>query len=290
MKERFYRSASYYTVALVYAAAAAAGLLGYRMSSGSPLIRMLLADLAATLVVYLMSLPLGNASVYDPYWSAAPMLMLPLSIVAFGVWNPGSVCLLICVEYWGLRLTSNWAYTFQGLRYQDWRYSMLREKSGVWFPLVSLFGIMLFPTLVVYLCMIPALLYVRSGEVNALTIVGFALCLSAATLQLVADVQVHRFQKRERSRAEIIRTGVWRHSRHPNYLGEILMWWGVFIVMASVFPGRWYFAAGALVNTLMFQFVSIPMAEKRMAAYKEGFTDYVAKTNKLLPVPWHRSA
>ena len=166
---------------------------------------------------------------------------------------------------------------------------MLREKSGVWFPLVSLFGIMLFPTLVVYLCMIPAFLYVRSGEVNALTIVGFALCLSAATLQFVADAQLHRFQKRERSRAEIIRTGVWRHSRHPNYLGEILMWWGVFIVMFSVFPERWYFAAGALVNTLMFQFVSIPMAEKRMAAYKEGFSDYVAKTNKLLPVPWHRS-
>ena len=167
---------------------------------------------------------------------------------------------------------------------------MLREKSGLWFPLVSLFGIMLFPTLVVYLCMLPAFVYARSGAVNALTLVGFALCLSAATLQLIADAQMHAFQKRAKSRAEIIRSGVWRHSRHPNYLGEILMWWGVFLVMVSVFPARWYLGIGALVNTLMFQFISIPMAEKRMAAYKDGFADYLAETNKLLPVPRHRSA
>ena len=290
MKERFHRGVSYGTVALVYGAAAVAGVLVYRTASGSPLVKMLLADLAATVLVYLMSVPLGNASVYDPYWSVAPMVMLPLAIANFGVWNAGSVCLLACVEYWGARLTANWAYTFHGLWYQDWRYTMLRDKSGVWFPLVSFFGIMAFPTLVVYLCMIPAFVYARSGAVNALTIVGFAVCFFAATLQLVADAQLHRFQKREYSRAEIIRTGVWRHSRHPNYFGEILMWWGVFLVMVSVFPQRWYFAAGALVNMLMFLFISIPMAEKRMAEYKEGFANYVAETNKLLPVPRHSKA
>lgn len=290
MNDRFHRGASFFALALVYAAAAVLGLLVYQKSGGSALMRLLLADLAATLLVYGMSIPLGNASVYDPYWSVAPMVMLPLAIADFGVWNIGSACLLACVGFWGARLTANWAYTFHGLRYQDWRYSMLREKSGVWYPLVSLFGIMLFPTVVVYLCMLPAFVYVRSGAVNAFTIAGFALCLSAAALQLVADAQMHAFQKREHSRAEIIRTGVWRHSRHPNYLGEILMWWGVFLVMFSVLPARWYLGAGALVNTLMFQFVSIPMAEKRMAAYKEGFADYLAETNRLLPLPRHRNA
>ena len=290
MKYQIHRGVSFFAVALVYAAAAALGIFVYRNTGGSPLMRLFLADAAATLLVYLFSLPLGNASVYDPYWSVAPLVILPLMIAEFGVWNFVSACLLFCVGYWGLRLTANWAYTFRGLDHQDWRYTMLKEKSGALYPLVSLFGIMLFPTVVVYLCLLPALLYIQSSAVSLLTCVGFALCLSAATLQLVADVQMHRFQKTAHSRAEIIRTGVWKHSRHPNYLGEILMWWGVFLVMVSALPQYWYFAAGALVNTLMFQFISIPLAENRLAGYKEGFADYVSETNKLLPFARRKSA
>ncbi|MEN6596044.1 MAG: DUF1295 domain-containing protein [Clostridiaceae bacterium] len=290
MKDRFHRGLSFFAVTLVYAAAAALGIFVYRIIDGSPLTRLLLADVAATLLVYLFSLPLGNASVYDPYWSVAPIVILPLAITEFGTWNFGSVSLLLCVGYWGLRLTANWAYTFHGLQQQDWRYSMLKEKSGALYPLVSLFGIMLFPTVVVYLCLLPALKYIQSSAVNLFTCVGFALCLSAATLQLVADIQMHRFQKKAHNRAEIIRSGVWQHSRHPNYLGEILMWWGVYLVMFSALPHFWYFAAGALVNTLMFQFISIPLAENHLAEYKEGFVDYVSETNRLLPFAWRKSA
>jgi steroid 5-alpha reductase family enzyme len=245
---------------------------------------VLAADLAATGLIYLVSLPLGNASVYDPYWSVAPLVILLLAIFDFGVWNAGTVALLACVSYWAVRLTANWAYTFRGYSHQDWRYTMLREKSGILYPLVSLFGIMLFPTLVVYLCLLPALRYIQTGGVNLATILGFSLCVAAATLQLVADVQLHRFQKRAKDRTQIIRTGVWRHARHPNYLGEILMWWGVYTVLVSVRFDLWYLGLGALVNTLMFLFISIPMAETRMAGYKEGFERYVQETNRLLPI------
>ena len=111
-----------------------------------------------------------------------------------------------------------------------------------------------------------------------------ALCLSAAALQLIADIQLHRFQERTANRGQIIRSGVWRHARHPNYLGEILMWWGVFAVLLSVRPDLWLMGIGALCNTLMFLFISIPMTETRMAGYKEGFDRYVKETNKLIPV------
>jgi len=95
---------------------------------------------------------------------------------------------------------------------------------------------------------------------------------------------MHRFQEQSQSRGEIIRSGVWRHARHPNYLGEILMWWGVYTVLVSVRFDLWYLGLGALVNTLMFLFISIPMAETRMAGYKEGFDRYVQETNRLLPI------
>ena len=278
------RRRSFVFTIIVYALALAVGLFVYGRMRGGVLFRVFAADIAATVFLFLVSLPLENASVYDPYWSVAPIVILPLAMRAFGVWNAGTIALLCCVTYWGVRLTANWAYTFQGYDHQDWRYTMLREKSGALYPLVSLFGIMLFPTLVVYLCLLPALHYIQFGGINLVTLLGFALCISAATLQLVADVQLHRFQRQAKNRGQIIRHGVWRHARHPNYLGEILMWWGVFVVLLSVRPSLWLLGIGALTNTLMFLLISIPMAESRMAGYKEGFDRYVQETNRLLPI------
>ena len=278
------RIRSFLFTIIVYAFALAVGLFVYGRMRGGVLFRVFAADIAATLFLFLVSLPLENASVYDPYWSVAPIVILPLAMREFGVWNAGTIALLCCVTYWGIRLTANWAYTFQGYDHQDWRYTMLREKSGAFYPLVSLFGIMLFPTLVVFFCLLPALHYIQFGGINLVTLLGFALCVSAATLQLVADVQLHRFQRQANNRGQIIRHGVWRHARHPNYLGEILMWWGVFVVLLSVQPSLWPLGIGALTNTLMFLFISIPMAESRMAGYKEGFDRYVQETNRLLPI------
>ena len=282
------RKRSFLFTIIVYALALAVGLFVYGRMRGGVLFRVFAADIAATVFLFLVSLPLENASVYDPYWSVAPIVILPLAMRAFGVWNAGTIALLCCVTYWGVRLTANWAYTFQGYDHQDWRYTMLREKSGALYPLVSLFGIMLFPTLVVYLCLLPALHYIQFGGINLVTLLGFALCLCAATLQLVADVQLHRFQRQAKNRRQIIRRGVWRHARHPNYLGEILMWWGVFVVLLSVRPSLWLLGIGALTNTLMFLLISIPMAESRMAGYKEGFDRYVQETNRLLPIALKR--
>ncbi len=282
------RKRSFLFTIIVYALALAVGLFVYGRMRGGVLFRVFAADIAATVFLFLVSLPLENASVYDPYWSVAPIVILPLAMRAFGVWNAGTIALLCCVTYWGVRLTANWAYTFQGYDHQDWRYTMLREKSGALYPLVSLFGIMLFPTLVVYLCLLPALHYIQFGGINLVTLLGFALCLCAATLQLVADVQLHRFQWQAKNRRQIIRRGVWRHARHPNYLGEILMWWGVFVVLLSVRPSLWLLGIGALTNTLMFLLISIPMAESRMAGYKEGFDRYVQETNRLLPIALKR--
>ena len=278
------RKLSFLFTVIVYAMALAVGLFVYARVRGGVLLRVFAADVAATVFLFLVSLPLENASVYDPYWSVAPLVILPLAMREFGVWNAGTIALLCCVTYWGIRLTANWAYTFRGYDHQDWRYTMLREKSGGLYPLVSLFGIMLFPTLVVFLCLLPALHYIQFGGINLVTLLGFALCVSAATLQLIADVQLHRFQRQAQNRGQIIRHGVWRHARHPNYLGEILMWWGVFTVLVSVRPPLWVLGIGALTNTLMFLFISIPMAETRMAGYKDGFERYVQETNRLLPI------
>ena len=90
---------------------------------------------------------------------------------------------------------------------------------------------------------------------------------------------MHRF--RASGSGVFIRTGLWKHGRHPNYACEILMWWG--IGLASVIAlgwQNWYLLAGALVNTLMFLFISIPMADKRQSR-KPGFAEYKKETRML---------
>lgn len=272
-------------IIITYILAVAVGIAVYQMlpESMSVLFRVFIADVAATVLVYISGLLLNNASMYDPYWSVAPLVILPLLTGQFQNDKPGVILLLIAIFYWGIRLTTNWATTFSNLRKQDWRYDMLKEKSKKAYQLVNFFGINMFPTLIVFFSLIPAIYYIQEGSINWVTVFGFIVCLVATTLQLISDIQMHRFRKKNKDKSKIINIGLWKYSRHPNYLGEIAMWWGIYIMMASTIPDKWYLCIGAVLNTLMFLFISIPMAENRLAQYKANFDQYKEQTRMLFP-------
>lgn len=281
MKFKENRALSFLAVSLVYLLAGAGGVGLYLFLPFAWWLNFLLVDIFATLVVFLFSVIFGNASVYDPYWSVQPLVILAVAAGLHPL-NGFGIFLLFAVFFWGIRLTANWAYTFQNLQWQDWRYTMLREKTGVFYPIVNLFGIHLVPTLIVWGCVLPAVAAIREGV--ALTVQGvlfLLLSLGAAVLQGVADFQMHRFRKGKTG--GFIRTGLWRHSRHPNYLGEILTWWGVALAVVCSAPHLWYLSAGAFANTLLFLFISIPMADRRQSR-KPGFAEYKAQTRMLLPI------
>ena len=100
-------------------------------------------------------------------------------------------------------------------------------------------------------------------------------------MQATADRQMHDFRREHQG--ELIRTGLWKYSRHPNYLGEILMWWGIGLSAVFASGGVIRLLLGAFVNTCLFLFVSIPMAEERQSA-KPGFERYKAETRMLVPL------
>ena len=275
------RPASFAVVAAVYALASAAGVALYRSLTLDWWLSLLVADLLATVAVFVFSLIFKNASVYDPYWSVQPAVILVAFALGKNITALG-VLLLFAVLFWAVRLTANWAYTFKNLNHQDWRYTMLGERTGRLYPVVNFVGIHAVPTLVVYLCILPAVYAIREGlEANPLSIVFLSLSIVAAAMQGIADIQMHRFRKRPDG--AFIRRGLWKYSRHPNYLGEILMWWGVGLCVVCAAPNVWYLLAGAVSNTLLFLAVSIPMAEKRQSR-KEGYIDYKRHTRMLLPI------
>ena len=275
------RQASFIAVLAVYAAAAATGIAVYNIIDLPWWLSLLIADVAATLLTFAFGVILGNASVYDPYWSVQPPVILIAFAVKTGLTALGWM-LLFVILFWAVRLTANWAYTFKGLLHQDWRYTMLEEKTGVFYPFINFVGIHMVPTLVVYGCTLPAAFCVLNGlSANIGSVIFLLVSLGAAVMQGIADVQMHRF-RRARS-GSFIRAGLWKYSRHPNYLGEILMWWGVALSALCASPSSWFLLSGAFANTVLFFAVSIPMADARQSK-KEGFMEYKAQTRMLLPI------
>ncbi len=287
MKFKENRAISFVAVGIVYILAILAGYFTYLYLPAEwadlVLLKLFIADTVSTVVVFLFSLIFKNASVYDPYWSVQPLVILWLFAFKYSLSTASVIVMLVAVTLWGVRLTANWAYTFKSLNHQDWRYTMLKETTGKLYPFVNFFGIHLVPTLIVLACVAPALyvvLYLPRLNVGA--IVFYALSLGAVLLQGTADVQMHRFRKNPH--ATFIRNGVWKYSRHPNYLAEIVMWWGIGLATVCMLPSLWITLLGALLNTLLFLFVSIPMADKKQSK-KEGYADYKKQTFMLLPLP-----
>lgn len=275
------RIASFFVIAFVYALATAVGLVTYRALALDWWLGLLIADAVATVVTFVFSLIFNNASVYDPYWSVQPPVILVAFVIGGTVTVLGAL-LLVVVSIWAIRLTANWAYTFSNLYHQDWRYTMLKEKTGKIYPIVNFVGIHMVPTLVVYGCVLPAVYAIITGlTVTVASVLFLCVSLGAIIIQGTADIQMHKFRKNRDS--VFIRRGLWKYSRHPNYLGEITMWWGVALAVLCANPSVWYLLAGALANTALFICVSIPLAEGKQSK-KEGYSEYKKQTRALLPI------
>ena len=249
------------------------------------LVAILLADVAATIVIYLFGLLFRTASMYDPYWSVQTIMIYMGLLIYYKNFNLGTFIVFVVLLLYSVRLTGNFLKGFDSLSYEDWRYKMLKEKSGKLYQLVNFFGICMFPTLVVYLASIPVFLYARMGSFSYLDLIGAGVTVVGIAIELFADVEMKYFIKNRKDRSEVINFGIWKYSRHPNYLGEIIIWFGLGMMFIISHIEYWYFFAGAVVNLLMFLFISIPMEEKHLLSYKPDYSLYQKTTSPLLLLP-----
>jgi len=278
------RTISFLIVLAIYIFAFAIGLLVLKLSSGmNMLISTLLADVAATLVVWVFGMLFVNSSVYDPYWSVAPLAILSIWIISKEIsYSVTDILFIIAITIWGIRLTVNWATRWKGLQHQDWRYTILKEKSPrLWF-FTNLFGINLMPTVTVFIALTPV--YFGIGQEKPLSIItgfGFAICIYAVLIQTISDIQMDLFRKNSSNKNKYIDQGLWKYSRHPNYLGEISFWWGIWLMQMGAAPKTWATVAGSVLVTLLFIFVSIPMMEKHILASKPAYANYQKQVSVL---------
>ncbi len=250
-----------------------------------PLRAALLADLTATAVVFTFSFVNGNSSLYDPYWSVAPPLLCLYWLLAA---RPGTVGLrhlvvLLLVALWAARLTSNWARRWRGLGHEDWRYRELRRRFPRAYWAVSFLGVHLMPTVVVFLgCLaLFAVFASPGGPLSPLDGAATLVTAAAIVLETAADRQLDLFRRRSRP-GEVLSSGLWRFSRHPNYLGECLFWWGLFLFALAASPSWWWAAAGPATVTALFVAVSVPMMDRHLLRQRPGYRAQMERTPALL--------
>jgi steroid 5-alpha reductase family enzyme len=287
------RGRSFALVALAYAAAAVVGVVVARMldANHSDIVAFAVADAAATVVVFLASVAVNNSSMYDPYWSVAPMVIAPAIVMrheALTAPLSRKVFVVALVLLWGARLTWNWARGWNGLGHEDFRYVDLRKTVGKAYWLVSFLGLHFMPTVMVYLGCLSLFVALESGKspIGALDVAGVIVTLGAIGIEARADKELRMFRLANHPPGKILDTGVWSFCRHPNYLGEILFWWGLFLfAMAADASQRWVIVGPLSINAL-FVFVSVPLMTKRALARRPAYKERIERVPALLPRPW----
>jgi steroid 5-alpha reductase family enzyme len=276
-------------IAYLCAVAAGAAWLVWGRGTGHLWADVLVADLIATVVIFIASRIHRNSSFYDAYWSVIPPLLMLAWWVGIGTPVSDGRALLVAfvILVWSVRLTGNWIYAFPGLHHEDWRYPMLRDQAGKAEAVVDLFAIHVIPTVQVFLGTLPAYVVLTRTDrgLGWLDVVATVVGLGAVALSFTADLQMYRFA-RVRQPGRAMDRGLWAWSRHPNYFGEFSFWVSLALFGLAAAPDTWWWIfAGSLAMYAMFQLASIPMMEKRSLERRPSYQDLIDRVPRFVPRP-----
>ncbi len=190
--------------------------------------------------------------------------MIEINNFSFASWT-----IFIGVLVWGLRLTTNWITDFKGFSHEDFRYVDFRKKFKKLYWFVSYAGVHMFPTLIVYMSLYP-IYYVLTNNVSSssFVIVGSIIMILGAIISYIADEQL-REHKKKRTGTSIM-SGLWRFSRHPNYFGEVLFWFGAAVTSISIAIEVVPFL-GFIAMVLLFNLYSVPKMEQKLLNNKADY-------------------
>lgn len=233
---------------------------------------------------YLLAILAKRNDLADVAWGLGFIMVAVVSGLANSGSTPRQVVVLTLVLLWAVRLAMHiWARN-RG-QPEDFRYKKWREDWGDQYLWKAYLNVFLLQGLFMVINSLPIWLVNTTdrGGFTLLNGVGVAVWLVGLLFEAVGDLQLTLFRRNPANKGQIITTGLWRYTRHPNYFGEALLWWGLWIV--TIGSRLWLLGAiGPAFITLMLTRVSgIPMLEKRSAT-KPGWAAYAARTNAF--VPW----
>lgn len=240
------------------------------------------------LSVWLISLPLRDVSIVDIAWGFGFVLVAWTSYFA-GRETKSNLLLPILATVWGLRLSGYLAWRKFG-KPEDYRYRDMRDRHPRSFPIRSLLTIFGLQGALMWVIALPLQLASPASPSSVtLTVMGVLLWLTGFLFESIGDSQLARFKSDPTNDGRVMDRGLWRYTRHPNYFGDFLIWWG-FYILALASGAPWWSVIGPIMMSVLLMRVSgVTLLEKSLKSRKEGYEQYVSRTNAFFPW-WPRSA
>jgi len=249
--------------------------------------------LAATAVlmigVWLISLLKKDASIVDIFWGLGFVLIATVSSAMGDGYGPRKILIALPTAVWGFRLAIHIFWRNKG-KGEDFRYRAMRSRFRTRFAIMSLITVFGLQGLLMWIISLPiqmALISPLPAKLGVPDWGGASVWLIGFVFESVGDFQLALFKSDAGNRGKVMNRGLWRYTRHPNYFGDSLVWWGFFLIALSVPRGIWTVISPLIMTGLLMKVSGVALLEKALIKTKPDYRDYVRKTSPF--VPWfHR--
>lgn len=251
----------------------------------SPLLTNLVAVWFAFLLLWCVSLKLRDASIADLFWGVGFVLVAWLSVFQrIEPLTARPIILTALVSTWGVRLSVYLMWRNWG-KGEDRRYQTMRARHRGNFPWLSLVTVFGLQALLMWIVSLPIQFgIIEGGRWSLFPAVGSALWAIGFLFESVGDYQLARFKAQSDNRGQVMDRGLWRYTRHPNYFGDFLVWWGFYLI--AVEPAWWWTIVSPLVMSLLLIRISgVRLLEDSLKSRVTGYDEYVRRTSPFFPLP-----
>lgn len=242
-------------------------------------------------VVWLISLPLRDVSIIDLMWGSGFVVVTWCSLFLTQAFHLWAWILVGCVTLWGVRLSGYLVWRNLG-KPEDFRYRQMRKKNGRWFPLLSLLIVFWLQGAIMWIVSLPvqtAMLVSESDGMNLIAGVGVLIWLIGLMFESIGDFQLAKFKSNPVNEGKVLDSGLWRYTRHPNYFGDFLIWWGLYFIAFGDGCYWWTIIGPVMMSIFLMHVSGVTLLEKSLKDRKPEYANYIARTSAFFPAPPRRS-
>ena len=247
----------------------------------------LVVIMLAMTILWITSLIIKDASIVDIFWGAGFVIAGLTYFVLTDGFETRKAIITIMVTLWGLRLTLHLGKRNIG-KPEDYRYQNWRKQFGKKWWWLSYFRVFVLQGVILWLVSIPIIQAQYHTTPDNLTIfdyLGIIVWGIGLFFEAVGDWQLTRFKANPDNKGKVLNIGLWRYTRHPNYFGDAMIWWGVFLVALSTQAGFLTILAPLFMNFLLLRVSGVAMLERSLKKNKPEYAEYVEKTSAFIPMP-----
>ncbi|HJR18238.1 MAG TPA: DUF1295 domain-containing protein [Actinomycetota bacterium] len=247
---------------------------------------------AAMNLVWLASVRMRNVGIVDVFWGIGFVLVALTGFVIGDGYVARRLLVLGLACAWGLRLGIHLGVRNIG-KPEDFRYARMRELSKGNFAMETLVRVFAVQALAMWTVSLPLQFAQSSGTPGRMTWLdglGAGLWLLGFAFESIGDAQLRRFKADPSNAGTVMDRGLWRYTRHPNYFGDAVVWWGFFVIALNSPDGWWAIASPLLMTFVLAKISGVPILEHHLMRSKPGYADYARRTSALFPLPPKRGA